>query len=275
MSKQKDLSIDEKVKEMKTYRRGSYLIIIGVVALLMANLLLEHLNTGSVHARSLINEQEQVQKGYSGELTPTAYLPIVIKPRELLHIVDDFSDPNSGWDTYDSYVAGAEYLNGEYRIVSANQRSVANGSAGHELESFELSVDCRLEDEGVYFNGSGYCGITFGNSASGIHEFVIDSQQNWYLYHVPDLPYWATYDDSNYTLLASGLSSHIHSGLVGNRLKVDRQNGNVMLSVNGAMLHQGAISYSGKAFISLKSHSYLQNSFGFDARFDNYELIEK
>jgi hypothetical protein len=259
---------------MNMYRRMFYWFGSGIIVVIVGVTCLNFLGSQSVVASGIDLIDPTLPENNAEVLTPTAYLPIVIKPQELIHITDDFSDPNSGWDVYDG-VAGAEYINGEYRLVSTYQNGVAKGSAGHEVESFEVSTDCRLEDEAPFFNGSGYCVITFGNGGTGFHEFAIDSNKNWYLYHVPQLGYLTLYTDSNYTLLASGSSNSIQSALNGNRLKVIRENGNVSLNVNGVALYQGAIVYSGKAYISLKSQSLLQNSYGFDARFDNYELIEK
>ncbi|MFO7683393.1 MAG: hypothetical protein R6X34_25445 [Chloroflexota bacterium] len=260
---------------MKNFRRVSGLFVVVVFwGFIAVSFFMNYMQIQTVQANDLETMGKTQFAWVTGALTPTAYLPIVVVPEPLLYVFDDFSDPGSGWDIYDGWLAATEYKDGEYRIVSA-QGAVYKGSANHEVENFEVSVDCRLEDEDIYFNGTGYCAITFGNSATGVHEFAIDSSKNWYLYHIDNLPYLAPYDNLNYTLLVSGSSSDINSALLGNRLKVNRQDGQVTLSINGVTVYQNAIVYSGKAYISLKSVSIRQNSYGYDARFDNYELIEK
>lgn len=258
---------------MNFYRSLTLLVLTGVIGLGLMSVVAEQLNA-QPPTQSTTEFDEPHNPGWvSGVVTPQLYLPIVMKPVDPIYIFDDFSDPNSGWKEFDGSLAATLYDNGEYRIVSA-VGAVWRGDAYHQAEDFEVSVDCRLDDEGIYFNGTGYCIIVFGNSATGVHEFAIDSAHNWYLYHIPSLPFLAPYEYEEYTLLASGNSGAIRSALTGNHLRVIRQNGAITLFVNDTQLYNGSITYSGKAYISLKSLPIQQNSWGYDARFDNYELIE-
>jgi hypothetical protein len=75
-------------------------------------------------------------------LTPTVAGTL---PPEGVVLMDDFSDPQSGWDTYSDADGEAGYQGGEYRIVvhAPDTTYWSNPQRKYELSDFSLEVDAR------------------------------------------------------------------------------------------------------------------------------------
>jgi hypothetical protein len=74
--------------------------------------------------------------------TPTVAVTL---PPEGVVLMDDFSDPKSGWDTYADADGEASYKDSEYRIVvhAPDTTFWSNPQRKYELSDFSLEVDAR------------------------------------------------------------------------------------------------------------------------------------
>jgi hypothetical protein len=123
----------------------------------------------------------------TGNIPPSATgVPGVEEENDGLYFSDDFSDPNSGWQTSTTQNGSVEYEDGAYVIEANNSSNVMWGKAnrdfidvlidtdvqaltGESNDNNSISVDCRVQS-----NGNGY---SFGISSDGmygIYKFTDD-----------------------------------------------------------------------------------------------------
>jgi uncharacterized repeat protein (TIGR02543 family) len=176
---------------------------------------------------------------------------------------DDFSDPSSGWVTYDEYDGRVRYYNGCFYIKDYTSPSASMyGEAQRYFTDFILEVEtwlvggtddnwhavgCRFQDE-----DNGY---DFAISADGYYEVLKWVNGNDIVFEGP------TY--SSYINQGVGAVNFIHIECIGNSLS---------LSVNGHLLASVTDSSFSGGDICLAANS-LAGSFT-EVAFDNLVLFE-
>jgi hypothetical protein len=173
---------------------------------------------------------------------------------------DDFSNPSSGWPVTDDSVATTGYLNGEYQILIKQMNFIVRAGHSYQASDFQVQVDARDAS-----NTNGSVGLYFGSVTNvGYYDFEVAFGQF----------YLGRYDLSTNTstsIISPTTSSAILSGNATNHLKATRSGSTITLYANGTQLAQVVDSTLGFGFIGLAATSFSPN---FDARFDNFALIE-
>ena len=181
-----------------------------------------------------------------------------------LPLYDDFSDPNSGWETWEDAGGAVGYSNGSYFSVSKTNSSIAIGypymffddtvievdataASGPGNNSFSYGVTCRIRND-----GSGYF---FEIGADGFYTVgVFTGTDTW-------------------TSLLSGdewqASSAINQGLATNHLVVTCAGSLLRLEVNGQVVFEGQDSTYPDGDIGLGAVTYDKNNTPAEVHFDN------
>lgn len=157
------------------------------------------------------------------------YLPLVMKRYCPGGWQDDFSDPNSGWPTFDIESLKLEYLAGEFHVLTKIPQWGIYFSTlpGIYATNFTLEVDGR--------DNLGWYGLIFGQRYEGYdtayewegYSFEIEPGGRWGIWK------WSMPADG-WQALDSGSSPYITSGM--NHLKVVRQDSQIEAYVNGYLL---------------------------------------
>jgi YVTN family beta-propeller protein len=186
------------------------------------------------------------------------YLPLL--PRNAYPcVVDDFSDPASGW--YEGAGTGWSigYLNGEYRILLTANDHNAWGTPDLRLPpDFRLEVDARLVT-----NNLGSYGLIFGGQ-SGTYQFIVfPTLQEFLIERVDAGDNWTTLVEQTYNPL-------INPGTATNRLRIDRIGSSIHAYVNGVLVatYDDASVMGAGLDAGLRAYSYDEGTV--DARFDNF-----
>ena len=172
---------------------------------------------------------------------------------------DNFSNPGSGWPINDVGSVRWEYLNGEYRILVRNISWEAGARANLQVSDHILAADVR-NATGVY----GTYGLIIGLS---------DDWSQFYLFEIDPGGYYAIwrYDAGSWTVLASGLSGNINTGVASNRLKIERNGTSIKAYANNQLLATVSDStHTGPRRVGLMVFSYDQPNV--DIRFDNFSV---
>ena len=176
---------------------------------------------------------------------------------------DDFSNPASGWEVGDDAYARAEYLNGEYRILTKRSGYTYLFRAPTcNRQNYIVEADARWAGT----PGVGYS-LVFGIAGDFSQYYLFpvntDYQQYWLVRRDPGV--WVT-------LVGATHSPAIHSGTASNHLRVTRSGSQITLEVNGTALGTWDDSaISGLTGVGLASSPYsdLPTS---DVRFDNFRI---
>jgi hypothetical protein len=190
-----------------------------------------------------------------------SFLPM-LKRNYCPSFFDDFSNPSSGWPIGEDNYVRAEYLNGEYRILSKNGnyiylfRSPACSHYDYVVEA-DVHWDRIGDSYGLLF------GIT-GNFSQYYLFYVSADYREYALFRrdpgrfvllQPFTPYWT-----------------IQPAYTANHLKVTRNGSAITLEVNGSVLgtwYDGTIT--GSTYAGIYSSPYINRPVS-DARFDNFSM---
>jgi hypothetical protein len=174
---------------------------------------------------------------------------------------DDFSNPNSGWPVAEDSIAKVGYLNGEYQILLKQNGYIDRAGPGVQEADFQVEADARAAAStqgtaGLYFGAVNNVGfydfeVGFGAFSPGRYDEVTPS--------------------NSVVLIQPPASSAVNQGNTSNHVKVTRKGSVITLFANGVQLAQISDSTLGFGFVGLAASSYADN---FDARFDNFHLVE-
>lgn len=177
-------------------------------------------------------------------------------------IIDDFSDPASGWPVGSTSYWSFGYVNGEYRMYAKQDNvfgAVTRGDGPKGSLIFEVDVR-RASAE------TGSMGIMYG---------LTPDWSQFYTFEIyPDTREYAVFrfSDGRWYLLAHGTSYAIRTGQSTNRLRMVMIPPTVLnLYVNGVHVAspEAYNPYEGYR-VGLVAGA---DAAGFDARFDNYKLV--
>lgn len=177
-------------------------------------------------------------------------------------IIDDFSNPASGWPVGSTSYWSFGYVNGEYRMYAKQAEvfgAVTRGDGPKGSLIFEVDVR-RVSAE------TGSMGIMYG---------LTPDWSQFYTFEIyPDTREYAVFRFSNgrWSLLTYGTSSAIRTGQSTNRLRMVMIPPTVLnLYVNGVYVAspEAYNPYEGYR-VGLVAGA---DAAGFDARFDNYKLV--
>ena len=175
-------------------------------------------------------------------------------------ILDDFSDPSSGWPEVENPANRYEYLSGEYRIYNKTDVYEGFASVDHQLEDLDISVTGRR----VGSARGGY-GILFGTNETASERFVFIV---WPDYGEWDFLHYQA--PAGYETITWGTSEAVNPGTGSNRLRIVRQGNSVNFWVNGVQVYSSThTTYTGPRYVGLYATPL---DAGHDARFDDYEL---
>jgi hypothetical protein len=196
-----------------------------------------------------------------------AYLPLLYTPcgPGELWFSDDFSDPNSGWQTWDVESSQATYLDGEFRIlvkVENSRAGLARGDASGGV--YLLSADVR-NATGL----PGRYGLLFGFQGAldnDFYTFEIGPLGDYFVYyHENDYP-----DPMQTTLIHTGWSAAILTGVQSNNLAVVHRPSTIYLYANDQLLITLPNDRDGAEQLGMWASSTTEPNL--DARFDNFEV---
>jgi hypothetical protein len=188
------------------------------------------------------------------------FLPVVMRACTPVY-ADDFSNPASGWDVFNSSHSSGEYLNGEYRLVSKDTQHHIGDYPNFQAEAvdYDLLVDVR-NATGVF----GSYGLIFdvSDDATQYYEFDVASDGHYGVFRR---------DPGNWVQLTVSSSGFINQGTVSNRLKVERNGAMINVYANGQLL----TSLSDSTYVGLRHTGVIDFSYdqpNVDARFDNFAV---
>lgn len=200
----------------------------------------------------------------SVEQDPQIYLPLVMKRYCTDGWEDDFSDPNSGWRTWDDEDSKVEYLAGEFHVWTGPSviQIFVRTSPWIYATDFTLEVDGRSD---LAFYGLVFAERTWYENATYHWE--------WYSFELGPGNYWVIYKtdrpESWKVVLDSGYSSYITSGM--NHLKIVRDGPLIEAYVNGYLLSTVTdSSFLGSRWVALTAGSL--GTTPVDAYFDNFAI---
>ena len=176
---------------------------------------------------------------------------------------DDFSDPASGWLTYDGDQGKMMYHSGSYQVLVDIPNWIMISQPDHEAVDTILQVEayksggpddnifgaiCRyLDDNNFYFLGissDGYYGI--GKLING--EMTLINQDNLYY------------------------SDFINQGRTSNLLQANCIGSKLALYANGTLLAEGQDSALTQGGVGLMAGSF--NQYGVNILFDNFKMTD-
>ncbi len=176
-------------------------------------------------------------------------------------VLDDFSDPDSGWPIIRSVLADFIYQDGEYRMANKVPYTAALVTAQHNLRDLDLTVSGRNVGgvDGAYGIGFGFLD---NPPVPTYFAFIVwPDFQEWNLIH---------FTEGQFAAVFWGVSSAIETGNTPNRLRVLRQGDFFSLTINWVPVFSANYpTYSGARLTGLVQAPL---DIGHDARFDDYEL---
>ncbi len=192
---------------------------------------------------------------------PVAYLPVIIN-NYCPDYFDDFSNPASGWPVGEDDDLRTEYLDGEYRTLTKNNRIMYPIAAPNcDRVNYVLEVDARW----VGAPGASY-GLIFG---------ITGSPDEFYLFHMNTVfrEYELLHFDDGNKIVQRSFSDAINPGSGVNHLKVIRDGDQITLEVNGVTLATVTDDkFSGMTGVGILTSPYRGEPTS-DARYDNFSVM--
>jgi hypothetical protein len=174
---------------------------------------------------------------------------------------DDFSNPSSGWPVNEDSISKVGYLGGEYQILVKQGNYIVQAGNNYQAGDFQVELDAR---DAASVDGG--IGMYFGSVPNvGFYDFEVGYGQFLLV------RYDVTNPNNDTALIPPTANSAIHMGTASNHLKANRSGSTITLFANGTQLAQINDSTLGAGFIGLTATAYSAN---FDARFDNFLLVE-
>jgi hypothetical protein len=183
-----------------------------------------------------------------------------------LPYTDNFSDPNSGWESIENADGAAGYSNGSYVSVAKTQGFYVAGSL------FRFWGDSVIEVDATPASGPG------NNNFGYAVECHIRNDGRSYTFEVTADGYYSVYrvtgfDPYTFTSLLPGVeylaSSAINQGLATNHLAVTCAGNQLKLEVNGQVLFEGQDSSFSDGHISLSAITFEDNDTPAEVHFDD------
>ena len=189
----------------------------------------------------------------------------------LMHIgctnfFDDFSDPNSGWPVGENDLVRADYLDGEYRILTKDPDFFYTFlSPACPRDFYSVEVDARwVNDPGAIQ------GIIFGASADLVQFYFFFVNTDYQVYSIVHID-----GDSADEVVPLTESDAINEGNESNRMAVYWDDLHITAVVNGIELGDWpAAGQLTPSYAGLFAGSYTDQSRS-DARFDNFSVITR
>jgi hypothetical protein len=194
---------------------------------------------------------------------PEIYLPLVRRDLDP-PIIDDFSDPSSGWPVLSEPELKTEYLDGEYRVQNRTAETAATIYSDLRRPNLDIQVSARSVGA-----ARGIQGLAFGARIPDGPTLEVESQ---YLFVVqPDAQQWGVYHCSDTCgRVQLGNSRTMKKDGVPNTLRVTWQKPWLRVYLNGDRVWQ---RFQG-AYDPELYHGLIAGPVdaGHDARFDDYVL---
>jgi hypothetical protein len=193
------------------------------------------------------------------------FLPVVVDNSEALgtgvctsDYRDDFSDPASGWGTFDEGGATVDYLNGTLRMVARDEQYILSTGSGAIAKDFHLEVDARSLGP-----GQGFHGLLFGWATDELEYRLLIWEREFALLRM---------EEEDATVLQDWTpTAHLNAPPAWNRLRVRRVGDRISVAANGhaivelrddVLLREGHVGFvMGNA-----------QSERFEVRYDNFKL---
>ena len=194
-----------------------------------------------------------------------AFLPAVLCNNYCPDFFDDFSNPASGWTVgEDSYVR-AEYLNGEYRVLSKQDGYLyLFGAPTCARENYTVEMDARWQGT----PGSSY-GLLFGLTGDFSYYYLFDVNTDYREFRL-----YRRSPSGLIQIVTPTYASAINGGTASNHLKVTRNGNQITLYANGTALGTWWDSgITGLGGVGLISSPYIGSPTS-DARFDNFNVVK-
>jgi uncharacterized repeat protein (TIGR01451 family) len=177
-------------------------------------------------------------------------------------IIDDFSDPDSGWPIVETGNVILRYLNGEYNMYHHSSSQWVAVSRGDRWNNSRM-----VQVEGRIAANEGAWGLIFGlnDNWSDFYTFeIMPNSQFWLVQRYTSAGGWHT--------LGSGISAAIQPGSAYNTLKIERlaYHPNMIALVVNAHTVYGLAEVSGR--VGLTGVSLTPNV---DIRYDNYIFVDE
>ena len=230
----------------------------------ISNQPVRELRNSSLYAQAVLPvNNNRVALLYSDKvelLIPTSYgvaLPNVMSNYCAAPLVDDFSDPSSGWPVAVSGSTTYRYLSGEYNILLAEANRWSAASAGHVLDNSKLlRVEGRIAN-----NQDGSYGFIYGLNSdwTDFYTFEVYPQyRGWAIFHYEQAKGWQLV--TNNTLNQINITGK-------NTLEIASNSDSMSFYINKIAVH-----YSGQQTgrVGLTGTSLQPNV---DIRYDNYVLV--
>jgi hypothetical protein len=221
---------------------------------------------GTAYHTALFADGEATLLYYDGVrlLIPADYhvaLPVAFYDYCAHPVVDDFSNPTSGWPIYDTGNTIYRYLNGEYNIYHRKAGSWAAASRGDFWNRSQ-----KVQATGRIIQNQGVWGLLFGmqNNWSDFYTFEIDPhQQKWFFLRFINGVGWQ--------LINEGSSHSIHSGSAYNTLSITDPYGELIFHINDTIVLTKSFENHRTGYVGLTGASFQNNV---DIRFNDYLFVD-
>ncbi len=197
---------------------------------------------------------------FKGELRVYSFLPSITRNYCGSSYEDDFSDPTSGWLSFENENVLLDYFNGEYRMMVKQADWWAAVRPSFKAENFDARVQVRNQSQvpgsyGIVFN--------IAEDWSHMYTFEIDSDGFFGI--------WRYSDTEGWKLLLVNHSQYINLGNGVNQLRVKRDGAQINIYANNHLLASISDStFTGKHYLGLIISSFDQSYL--DVRFDNFSV---
>jgi hypothetical protein len=178
---------------------------------------------------------------------------------------DDFSNPESGWEIYDTDTDSAGYVNQSYFVISRTNEFSSFGTAGLYLGDTIIDVDANPVSGPADNNYSYNVGC---RNQANFDGYVFEIRADGYF----AVGYF-TDGGQSYVSLLSGddwqPSPAIMTGVTVNHMRLTCSGSQLRLVVNGQLLYEGQDSTFSEGDISLGAATYTDDSTPAEVHFDN------
>jgi len=198
-------------------------------------------------------------------LKPADYqiaLPLILNKYCSSPVLDDFSNPASGWPNQDTGSAIYRYLDNEYNIYHRDANRWGAVTRGDVWNQSKL-----IQASGRIAQNQGMWGLLFGLNSdwTGFYTFEISpNDQKWYLLHYMSGTGWH--------LIEQGSSPAIRPGSASNTLSIHNPYGTTGLQINGTWITFPYVLSNRVGRVGLTGASFQSNV---DIRYDDYVFVDQ
>jgi len=179
-------------------------------------------------------------------------------------IYDDFSDPASGFGTYESDTFMRYYSRGEYHVIQKGENMSGSALLGGDYANFFMEVDTRLQAGSL----TGRYGLVFRTSDEGRYTFEINGR-GWYTVK-------KRVDGKVYDLIPLTETYILKKGYTVNKLGVLAEGDQISLFINDSLVRvitDASLTHGDAGFTvsRLAEQGYIGEQ-GVHVAFDNFRL---